>query len=225
MTANPDDPGAGQSESRSTAVSCPTPTVCAFVDNTGQAFVLDHGSWLSPQSFGVPGDSAPVSLYQVGRVGLSCPTATSCTAVVGSSVLTWNGSTWTEASAPWTSSLVSGPSDPTAISCPTLSLCAVVNGTGVVMGNPATWSAEQSIDPDGGLDSISCPTDSFCVAADQTGSVVTWDGSTWSSPEQVIPAATEYPANGTTVSCPTAQFCLVIDGDGDYATYTGSSLP
>ncbi len=227
LVPNPDDPGSGHPESRSADVSCPSPGFCAFVDNTGQAFVLEHDSWLTPQSFGVPGGSGtPVSLYQAGRVGVSCPTTSSCTAVVGSSVLTWNGSAWAEAPAPWTSSVVSGPSDPTAISCPTTSLCAVVNGTGVVMGWPGgAWSADQSIDPQGGLDSISCPTATFCVAADETGSVVTWNGMAWSLPVQVIPNATEYPALGTSVSCPTAQFCLVINGDGDYATYSGSSFP
>jgi hypothetical protein len=51
--------------------------------------------------------------------------------------------------------------------------------------------------------------------------VVSWNGASWSAPEQVIPTATEYPGIGTTVSCPTIQFCMVMNSDGDYSTYNG----
>ena len=224
LPANPDDPGPGRTGSLFDALSCPTASVCAFVDNTGQAYMLRNGTWLTPQSFGEPGTqgSSDVSLYQPGRVGVSCPDSTSCTAVVGATVLDWNGSTWSEESAPWTSSLVSGASDPTAISCPTPGLCLVVNGSGFSLRSPGTgWSTEQTVDPHGGLDSLSCPTASFCMAADEGGSVTSWNGSTWSPPVQILPVATDYPGIGTFVSCPTSQFCMVMNSDGDYATYAG----
>ena len=83
----------------------------------------------------------------------------------------------------------------------------------------------QSVDPDGQLDSISCPTATFCLASDAGGSVIMWNGATWSGPNQVIPAAAEYPGIGTTVSCPSPEFCMVINSDGDYATYSGSADP
>ena len=225
MPSNPADPGSGHPESRSVAVSCPSPTFCAFVDNTGQTDEMENGTWQAPQSFGTPdGAGATVSLYQTGRVGVSCPTSSACTAVVGASVLVWNGSTWTEQPSPWTASLAGGTSDPTAISCATTSVCAIVNGTGVSMGDPeGPWSGEDTVDPAGGLDSISCPSTTFCLAADEGGSVITWNGTTWSAPQPVIPSATEYPGIGTFVSCPTAQFCMVMNGDGDYATYSGSA--
>jgi hypothetical protein len=220
LAAGPTDPGPGHLGSRTGAVSCPSPTTCAIVDNTGHVYTLRDGRWLAPQSFGAPGST--VSLYQVGRVGVSCPSASQCTAVIGTSVLDWDGNTWSEEPAGWTSALASGPSQPTAIACPTTSWCAVVNGTGVSIRTAADrWSATQTIDPRGGLDSISCPTTSSCLAADGGGAVVSWNGAGWSAPDQVIPAATEYSGIGTTVSCPTIQFCMVMNSDGDYATYNG----
>jgi hypothetical protein len=196
------------------------------VDNTGQTDEMENGTWQPPQSFGRPdGAGATVALYQAGRVGVSCPTSSACTAVVGASVLVWDGSSWAEQPSPWTASLVPGASDPTAISCATTSVCAIVNGTGVSMGGAeSSWSAEDTVDPGGGLDSISCPSTTFCLAADEGGSVITWNGTTWSAPQPVIPAATEYPGMGTFVSCPTAQFCMIMNGDGDYATYSGSAI-
>lgn len=227
LPANPADPGSGQPESRSVAVSCPSPTFCAVVDNTGQTDELENGSWQAPQSSGTPdGPGATVSLYQAGRVGVSCPTSSTCTAVVGATVLVWDGSTWVEQPSPWTTSLVSGASDPTAISCPTTTTCFIVNGTGVSVGGPGgSWSSEADVDSSGGLDSISCPSTTFCLAADRGGSVIVWNGTTWSAPEPVIPSASEYPELGTFVSCPSAQFCMIMNGDGDYASYSGSAVP
>lgn len=226
MPPNPADPGPGHPGSRSVAVSCPSPTFCAFVDNTGHTDELENGAWRAPQSFGTQGGAgATVSLYQAGRVGVSCPTTSACTAVVGASVLVWDGSTWTDQPSPWTTSLVSGSADPTAISCPTTSMCAIVNGTAVWMGDPGSSpSGGDTVDPGGGLDSIACPTTTFCLAADESGSVVTWNGTTWSARQPVLPSATEYPGMGTFVSCPNAQFCMIMNGDGDYATYSGSEI-
>lgn len=224
LPASPTDPGPGHPESRTAAVSCPSPTTCAVVDNTGHAYTLSGGRWLAPQSFGAPGATtgSTVSLYQAGRAGVSCPSTSQCTAVIGTSVLEWNGSTWSEEPSGWTAAATSGPAQPSAIACPTTTWCAAVNGTGVSLRTGGTqWSTMQTIDPRGGLDSISCPTTSFCLAADDGGAVVSWNGASWSAPDQVIPTATEYPGIGTTVSCPTIQFCMVMNSDGDYSTYNG----
>jgi len=225
MPANPGDPGPGHPGSRSAAVSCPSPAFCAFVGNTGAALAFGGGSWHPPQSFGA-GSGTPTALYQSGRVGVSCPTSSSCTAVVGASVLGWDGSTWSQQPSPWTTSLAPGSSDPTDISCPSASVCFIVNGTGVSTGSMGSpWSGEESVDPNGHLDSISCPSTTFCLASDAGGSVIMWNGTTWSGPNQVIPTATEYPGIGTTVSCPSPEFCMVINSDGDYATYSGAPAP
>jgi hypothetical protein len=193
------------------------------VDNTGHATTMQDRVWSTPQSFGTQGaGGARVSLYQGGRVGVSCPTTTSCTAVVGTTVLDWNGTTWSAEASPWTTTLAAGADVPVSIACPTLTLCAVVNGDDIVVrGAGGAWSPRQVLDPGRQLDSIACPTRSFCIAADDTGAVMTWNGSTWSGPAQVVPAATQYPGNGVSVACPNPQFCMVMNGDGDYATYSG----
>ena len=202
----------------SAAVSCPTPTFCAVVDSTGRAYTLSDGVW------GLPwpgGSNAPHS--PAGPVGISCPGPSDCTAVVGPSILDWNGVGWSDDPQPWTTSPAVGP---TAVSCPTPSLCAVVNGTTVAMritGGP--WSADPTVDPAGGLDSISCPSTSFCMASDRSGGVVTWNGTAWTPRDQVVPAATVYPGLATTVSCPVPTFCMVMNSDGDFATFSGTSLP
>ncbi len=150
-----------------------------------------------------------------------------CVAVVGTSVLDWNGSAWALEPAPWTSALANvSDTDPdteaTAVSCPTTTLCAIVGGTGLSYRNgDGAWSPVETIDPNGGLDAISCPTTTFCQAADSGGSVVTWNGTSWSAPQRVIPQSGEYPGIGTSLSCPSAQFCMVMNADGDFATFTG----
>ncbi len=226
LPAGPADPGPGHPGTRTTAVSCPSPALCAVVDNTGHTDTRRDGTWLAPQSFGTTvgfgAAATTVALYQGGRVGVSCPTTTSCTAVVGTSVLDWNGSGWSAEAAPWASALAPGAAVPVSIACPTVTLCAIVNGDAIVVrdaGKP--WTPRQTLDPGRQLDAISCPTRSFCVAADDTGAVMVWNGSTWTGPQQVIPGATEYPGIGVSVSCPSPQFCMVMNADGDYASYNG----
>ena len=105
----PGRPGSRASRIAHRPVSCPSPTFCAFVDNTGHTYELADGRLAGLAVVRDAGRSgAPVSLYQPGRVGVSCPTPSACMAVVGASVLDWNGSSWAEESAPWTSSLASG---------------------------------------------------------------------------------------------------------------------
>jgi len=226
LPANPSDPGPGQPGSRTLAISCPSPALCAVVDNTGHATTMRNRIWSTPQSFGatvgVGSAATRVSLYQGGRVGVSCPTITSCTAVVGTTVLDWNGSTWSAEASPWAATLAPGTDVPVSIACPTITLCAIVNGDDVVVRNAgATWTPRQVLEPGRQLDSIACPTRSFCVVADDTGAVMTWNGTTWTGPAQVVPAATQYPDNGVSVACSSPQFCMVMNADGDYATYNG----
>ncbi len=228
LPANPSDPGVGQPYARTAAVDCPTPALCAVVDNTGHTYTLRNGTWLAPQSFGQFvgfGTAATrVALYQAGRVGVSCPSITDCTAVVGTAVLHWNGLVWSQAALPWASSLAPGTAVPVSIACPTSDLCAIVNGEDIVVrsgGKP--WTPRQVLDPGRQLDAISCPSRSFCVAADDTGAIMVWNGTRWAGPTQVVPAATQYPGIGVSVSCPSAQFCMVMNADGDYATFNGSA--
>ena len=198
LPAGPADPGPGHPGTRTTAVSCPSPALCAVVDNTGHTDTRRDGTWLAPQSFGTTvgfgAAATTVALYQGGRVGVSCPTTTSCTAVVGTSVLDWNGSGWSAEAAPWASALAPGAAVPVSIACPTVTLCAIVNGDAIVVRNAGKpWTPRQTLDPGRQLDAISCPTRSFCVAADDTGAVMVWNGSTWTGPQQVIPGRHRVP--------------------------------
>jgi hypothetical protein len=229
LPANPADPGPGHAGSRTTAVSCPSPSFCAIVENTGTVYTWRHGAWLTPQAFGAPDGpgGSTTALYAPGRVGLSCPTATACTAVVGTAVLDWDGTQWSEESAPW--SIAADPRG-VAVACPTATLCAIVSGPVMAFRNgTATWSAPRAIDPGGQLDGISCPTTSFCMAVDAGGSAVSFDGSTWAPPVKVLPPATEYTGIGTSVACTSDQFCMVLNGDGDYTAFNppmpGSESP
>ena len=67
------------------------------------------------------------------------------------------------------------------------------------------------------LGSVSCSTANFCAALTWQGNVLTYDGSSWSSPDNVNPAG------GQSVSCPTTTFCAEVGYNGDFLTYDGSS--
>lgn len=214
--ANPADPGPGHAGSRAVSVSCPSPAFCAVVDNTGHASTLRSGGWTDAQGFAVPGGG--VAPYQVGRVGVTCLTVSFCSAVVGTAVLDWDGSTWSEEPTPWTPT---PPAGPVSMACPSTHLCAIVAGSNLwVRNGQPGWTPAGAIDPGSVLDAIACPTASFCLAADTAGKVLSWNGSTWSPPRQVIPQAVQYTDSGTSVACPSASFCMVMNEDGDYATYT-----
>ncbi len=206
------EPVVGTTSPRDAAIACPSAKFCAVVDSTGNTYTMQGGRWLPTQSLG--------RSIAAARVGISCPSNSACVAVVGTSVLDWNGSSWSLEPTPWTP-LLPDPSGATAIACPTTSLCAIVNGSTLSYRNGTkTWSSLQTIDPRGVLDAITCPSASFCVAADSGGSIVTWNGTSWSSPHQVIPQATEYPGIGTSLACPSVHYCLVMNADGDFATYS-----
>ncbi len=216
--ANPADPGPDHQGARSAAVDCPTGQFCAYVDNTGHVAVLRGTSWSVPQVMTTRVGSATVGLYQSGRVGMSCTGTTACTALVGDTVLDWDGSTWTGSPAPWPASLTGD----SAVSCPVAGACVAVRGPYVsVRIGGSGWSTPRSIDPDGHLDAVSCPTLAFCMAVDAYGDVVHLADGTWSSPAKVVPTPSEYAGDGTSLSCPSDQFCMVLTGDGDYATYQG----
>jgi len=219
VPANPADPGAGHEGARSAAVDCPTGQFCAYVDNSGHVAVLHGTSWSAMQTMTTPVGPATVGLFQSGRVGVSCTGASSCTAVVGNTVLDWNGTTWTESPAPWPT----GTTGDSAISCPVAGACVAVRGPYVSLRvGGSGWSTPRSIDTGGHLDGVSCPTLAFCMAVDAAGDVVHLAAGTWSSPAKVVPTPTEYAGDGTSLSCPSDQFCMVLTGDGDYATYQGS---
>lgn len=220
---NPADPGPGHPGARSAAVSCPTAQFCAYVDNTGHVATLHGTSWSTPQAMTVRVGTATVGLFQSGRVGLSCADGSACTGIVGGTVLDWDGANWNVSAAPWGASATAGD---TAVSCPAAGTCVAVHGsTASVRGPGSGWSVPRTIDSNGLLDSVSCPSVTVCAAADAYGDVLRMAGGVWGPAQKVVPTATAYTGDGTSLSCPSTQFCMVINGDGDYATYQAADPP
>ena len=166
------------------AISCPSASFCAAVDNSGYVVTYNGTSWSAPTSIDPNG---------FGLSSVSCPSASFCAAVDSAgNALTYNGTSW---SAPTSID----PNGLTSVSCFSASFCAAVDYSGnVVTYNGTSWSAPASIDPnDGGLTSVSCPSASFCVAGDYLGQVVVGTESTGPSVTSVSP--TSGPTAGGTV--------------------------
>jgi hypothetical protein len=217
---DPMDPGPGHAGSRTASVACPTTQFCAYVDNTGHVAVLQGITWTTPQALTARMGSSTVELFQSGKVGIGCTDASNCSALVGGTVIDWNGISWSAGSGPWPP----GTAGDSAISCPAPGTCLAVRGSSFSLRTPGTgWSTPRVVDGNGGLDALSCPTVAFCIAVDNYGNVIHLAGGTWSPPTKVVPTPVEYVGDGTTISCPTDQFCLVLNGDGNYATFQGAT--
>jgi YD repeat-containing protein len=118
----------------------------------------------------------------------------------------------------WSARTVDSSGSPQAVSCASTGFCVAVDYRG------DAWSAPEAVDAGMHLDSVSCPSTDFCAAVDwlyQSGSVtadvVTFDGTSWSSPTQL---ASDY-LNG--VSCSSSSFCVAVGAGGDAYTYDGTS--
>jgi hypothetical protein len=86
----------------------------------------------------------PVNLVRnagfAATTGVSCASASSCTAAIGGGVGTFNGSSW------------SGPvcpgGDPSSLSCPSSAFCLAGDSTGhVIRDDDGSWGAPVSVDP------------------------------------------------------------------------------
>lgn len=80
-----------------------------------------------------------------------------------------------------------------------------------------SWNSPVVVAP-GIVSAVSCSSSSFCAAVDGNGYVVTYNGTGWSSPDQIDP-------NGslTAVSCPTSAFCMAVDNAGNFMTFNGTT--
>lgn len=101
-------------------------------------------------------------------------------------------------------------------------MCCTVVATGadatasgassVTTSRAPQWSAGTTLVPSkGGVDVVSCPTATYCVAGDHSGDVSYFNGTSWTSPQNV---------DGTNaisaISCPTTTFCVATDTAGQY---------
>ncbi len=192
-----------------TSVSCPSASFCMAVDQAGRALTWNGSSWLSLRIIDPNG----------GLSSVSCPSATSCVAVdTSGDALTWNGNSWSSPQSidPFSPSTGTG-GDLTSVSCPTALFCAAVDASdgSLFLWNGTTWSAATDV----GLTftdnaaSVSCPSASFCMVVDGDGQDVTWDGSTWSVPQQTTLPVLGGFLDGIQVSCSSSAFCGVVEAD------------
>ena len=150
----------------------------------GPAVVRDAGRY-----------GATVSLYQPGRVGVSCPTSSACTAVVGASVLAGTAPAGPRSRAVDLLARLGGVRPHRHLLPHHLAVRHRQRHRGVDGRPGGPVVGRRDADPDGGLDSISCPSATFCLAAGSSGSVVTWNGASWTAPDQVIPSADRVPGH------------------------------
>ncbi len=231
------------------SVSCPVRTTC---------FAVGGSEWLyETRASGstwndVPGQ-LPSSVSGSGASSISCTSATFCEAVGYTSVLKFNGSTWTSQSLP--SALLDRPGFGgtattylTSVSCVSDSFCEAVGdsigsphlpGTGFALGyNGHDWTLQKL--PAGGVSppsGVSCAAENFCEMTVGSSFLISqppivalvFDGTSWT--DQSVP-----PNVGTLsgVSCTSASSCVAVGANmsgGDIAvafngrTWTDQPVP
>ena len=166
--------------------------------------------------------------------GVSCPTATDCTAVGFEGAATvaeqWNGSSWAAQTIP---SPASG-GGLQEVACTAAANCvAVGNGSGVTLAegwNGTSWAIQPTTNPPGpanrGLSGVSCATAAACTAVGSytstSGTQLTlaehWNGTSWAA--QSTPNQTGAIADSLSgVSCATTTACIAA---GAYSTGGGN---
>ncbi len=227
----------------SSGVSCVTASFCAAVGSYVQTTSIETGGSVSKtliESWNGTAWSRVTSpdQYQHNNAlnAVSCPSASSCTAVgtfvtsngehTQTLVESWNGSAWSKVTSPNNGSIRESNAL-VGVSCVSASFCAAVGSDFPGSSNPQTliesWNGSAwSIVPSpatgfsGSLSAVSCVSASFCTAAGfytpSEGSPVqtlveTWNGSSWS--------VVSSPNSGTGdelagVSCVSASFCTAV---------------
>jgi hypothetical protein len=209
------------------AVSCPSGTFCLAVGDytespSGTVALTEtwHGTnWID----GVIPNGSTTNL-----TGVSCKSATACTAVGNSSTASglvpmaagWNGTSWTEQDLPLPSGMTLG--EMYNVSCATATSCLAV-GTAVSsssqtepvaeLWNGTSWTV--SVIPGlagSAVEGVSCWSATGCMTVGEgTSSSVSasWNGSTWTVRTTHDPAASSYDNLGS-VSCRSASFCMAV---------------
>ena len=212
----------GYGTSSLNTVSCPTATFCIVGDVLGRVSIFKGSRWTPPRPI------EPHQLYKqdrrsatAGISSVSCSGPTFCAAVtVQGRALTYNGATWSSATALEPASVVNLDrirSLPAlvSVSCAGVTFCAAVDPAGDVFTYDGTsWSGAIVVDPPGpsdgnGLTAISCSTARLCVAVDDSGRAFTSGGTSWSGAVVVDPIL-----GLATVSCAAPTFCVALNDLG-----------
>jgi len=104
-----------------------------------------------------------------------------------------------------------------ALSVPALIGTVATPGVAATATTSLTWSTPVDIDGSNDLSSVSCASSSFCVAVDDGGYALIYNGSSWSTPQEIDNNPLE------SVSCTSSSFCVAVDGPGYAITYNGST--
>jgi hypothetical protein len=172
---------------------------------------------------------------------VSCGSATSCLAIVGSLVSglslaeAWDGSAWTVLPTPPAPTGATYPSV-SAVSCPSAAECMTVgayeNSAGdseplADLWNGSAWVLQTVPAPKGGyLYSVSCPAVMHCTAigGGPGGMPEGWNGTRWTrQPGVPRPPGSKYGYSVNAVSCTAARTCEVV-GAIDTRPHSGRGL-
>lgn len=186
--------------------SCPTASFCAVGDYYGNVLTYRDGSWSGVRN---------VDHSFVGILAVECTSASFCLA--GDSdgkVLSFDGTSWSAAQDLGIAAVY-------ALSCASATFCVAGGVDAVSVFDGTTWS-RVAIDPGYGIEAVSCASADFCVTLEQNGQdthAVTWDGTTWSAPKQVV----GLPLDPISLQCPSTTFCMAASSNDRYLTYDGTT--
>jgi hypothetical protein len=221
-------------------ISCRTPRRCLATGNTSSAYILAErrqgSSWTIqpvPTAAGV-GDSLDA---------LSCPTATSCTAVGFHET----GETWPSSCGVqdqgcgpvaigvplterlergrWTARPISGTPSASgllnAVSCAGVSFCVAVGPAGLERFNGTAWIGDPA--PSTLLNAVSCAVPNMCIAAGLSPGLLVdaRNGTNWTQSRLPAPHSSPNLINVEDVSCSTPTACLAVGSRGTAWFYTG----
>jgi hypothetical protein len=223
-------------------VSCASATACTAVGGPAQPATTGvtlaerwNGTKWSIQH--TPNPAGSNSLLQ----GVSCTSATACTAVGGSSNGTtmvtlaerWNGTAWSIQHTP-------NPAGSSftflyGVSCTSASACTAVgtssSGTLAERWNGTKWSIQHTPNPAGSnslLQGVSCASATACTAVGSTSTSTTtvtlaerWNGTAWSIQHTPNPAGAQGSGLGA-VSCASASACIAVGAYNTGPTSGGS---
>ena len=198
----------------------------------------DVGGALERDQLGDPDATPnPAGRQSSGLLGVSCTTASACTAVgyyensAGTLVTLaerWNGTSWAIQATPnltgATESQLQGVSCTSASACTAVGYCINSAGTGVMLAerwNGTSWAIDATPSPSGakssGLSGVSCTSASACIAVgnytNSAGTEVTlaerWNGTSWATQTTPNPSGAQY-SGLSGVSCTTASACTAV---------------
>ena len=211
--------------------------VCAVVGCVILVLWLAIATAAAASGWSIQRTAIPVGAMGSVLGGVSCASATACTAVgdytnrAGTRVTLaerWNGASWTIQRTPNPGGKNDSGLD--GVSCASKKACTAVGGytnqagtivTLVERWNGASWSAERTPNPagtkDSGLNAVSCASKWACTAVgsytNRTGTIVPlverWDGSSWSIQRIPDPAGATVSALFD-VSCATTTACTAV---------------